>query len=148
MQHVSYKDILYLVTDRSNHNMSDFKKVIIEALRAGTDIIQLREKNVTDLEYTKIALEVKQITDQYNTPLIINDNPIVTKEVKAAGIHIGQSDSTILQARKILGNNAIIGISIENIDQARQLNQHQVTYAAISPIFSTNTKKTPHNQLV
>ena len=141
MQNVSFKDILYLVTNRSNQTMSDFKKVTIEALRAGADIIQLREKNITDQEYIKIALEIKEITDQYNSPLIINDNPFVTKEVKAAGVHIGQSDNTILQAREILGKNAIIGISIENIDQAKHLNQQQVSYAAISPIFSTNTKK-------
>lgn len=141
MQNVSFKDILYLVTNRSNRSMSDFKKVIIEALRAGADIIQLREKNINDQEYIKIALEIKEITDQYNSPLIINDNPFVTKEVKAAGVHIGQADKTALQAREILGKNSIIGISIENIDQAKCLNQHQVNYAAISPIFSTNSKK-------
>lgn len=66
MQNVSFKDILYLVTNRSNQTMSDFKKVIIEALRAGADIMQLREKNITDQEYIKIALEIKEITDHYN----------------------------------------------------------------------------------
>lgn len=132
---------LYLVTDRSNHSMSDFKKVISEALCAGVDIVQLREKNITNQEYIKIAIEIKEITDQYNKPLIINDNPIVAKEISAAGAHIGQSDNTIEQTRQILGKKSIIGISIENIEQAKTFKQNQVNYAAISPIFATNTKK-------
>jgi thiamine-phosphate pyrophosphorylase len=137
----SSKPILYLVTDRSHSNMSYFKSVINEAAKAGVELIQLREKNISVSEHRKIAKEVKEITDTYNIPLIINDNPIVAAEINAAGVHIGQEDIDIDTTRKIIGNKAIIGISIENIEQARMLPQDKVEYIAISPLFVTKTKK-------
>ncbi|MBP9791836.1 MAG: thiamine phosphate synthase [Rickettsiales bacterium] len=138
---ISNKPILYLVTERLHGDMSYFKSVITDAAKAGVDLIQLREKNISVSEHRKIAKEVKEITDKYNIPLIINDNPIVASEINAAGVHIGQDDIDIDTTRKIVGNKAIIGISIENIEQAKILPQDKVEYIAISPLFMTKTKK-------
>ena len=135
------KNILYLVTDRSGCDMVRFRNVITDAARAGVDIVQLREKNVAFQEYKEIAKEVKEITDRYHIPLIINDDPFVASEINAAGLHIGQNDISITEARNIIGKKAILGISIENIEQATSLPQHLVDYAVISPIFATTTKE-------
>lgn len=141
------KNILYLVTHRSDDNMLRFKSIITEAAKAGVDLIQLREKNATLVEYRKIAKEVKTITDSYNIPLIINDHPIIASEINAAGVHIGQQDLDIATTRNIIGKTAILGVSIENIEQAQNLPQHLVSYAAISPLFASQTKNDTANPI-
>lgn len=131
---------LYLVTNRHQESVRLLKSKIVEAVKGGVNIVQLREKDITDSEYITIAKEVKPLLDQLNIPLIINDNPYIAKEVNAHGVHLGQSDCNSLNARKILGKKAIIGLSIETLDQTHNVNNLPIDYAVISPIFYTNTK--------
>ena len=132
---------LYLVTHRKDMSLERFKFILEEAILGGITIVQLREKNIFDLEYIRIAKEIKPILDKYKVPLIINDNIYVAKESGADGVHLGQKDSDVTKARQLLGEEAIIGLSIEEVTQAKNVDKLPIDYAAISPIFETDTKK-------
>jgi len=137
---------LYLVTDRELSKGRDIRWIVEEAVKGGCTMVQLREKDCCTMDFVKIAQDLKQILEPYNVPLIINDRVDVALAVDADGIHIGQSDMPYEIARKLLGNDKIIGISVENIDEVRKANAIDVDYIGVSPVFSTPTKtntKTP-----
>ncbi len=131
---------LYLVTDRELTLNRDLLFVIEEAIQGGVSIIQLREKNCSSREFYDIAVKVAKITKKHNIPLIINDRLDIALAVNAQGLHIGQSDLPYSIARSILGPNAIIGLSVETIQDAIDAESLDVDYLGISPVFSTNTK--------
>ncbi|MDP0489403.1 MAG: thiamine phosphate synthase [Fusobacterium sp. JB019] len=137
------KDIdysMYLVTDRDILSGRDLNKAVEESILGGTTIVQLREKHISDEEFLKIARELKKITDKYNIPFIINDNIEIAKLVDATGVHIGQSDNDLKYARKILGQDKIIGVSVGNIEEARLAEEGGADYVGIGTIFFTTTK--------
>ena len=131
---------LYLVTDRSMSKGRSIGYVVEEAVAGGVTIVQLREKDASTREFVLLAQLLKRILEPYKVPLIINDRIDVALASDAEGLHIGQSDMPYPIARKLLGKNKIIGISVENIDDVRKSNQTDVDYIAISPVFSTGTK--------
>ncbi len=131
---------LYLVTDRELTLNRDLLFVIEEAIQGGVSIIQLREKNCSSREFYDIAVKVAKITKKHNIPLIINDRLDIAQAVNAQGLHIGQSDLPYSIARSILGPDAIIGLSVETIQDAIDAESLDVDYLGISPVFSTNTK--------
>jgi len=131
---------LYLVTDRGLSNGRDIEWIIEEAIKGGVTIVQLREKDIDTREFIELGLRLKKILNPYDVPLIINDRIDVALAVDADGIHIGQSDMPYDIARKILGPDKIIGLSIETFDELDQANGLNVDYVALSPIFSTPTK--------
>lgn len=137
---------LYLVTDRELSKGRDIRWIVEEAVKGGCTMVQLREKDCCTMDFIKIAQDLKQILKPYNVPLIINDRVDVALAVDADGVHIGQSDMPYEIARKLLGPDKIIGISVENLDEVRKANEIDVDYIGVSPIFSTPTKtntKTP-----
>ena len=103
-------------------------------------MVQLREKNISTIEFYNIACSLKTLLKSHNIPLIINDRLDIAIATDADGIHIGQTDMPYDVVRKILGKNKIIGLSVETIEQARQANELDVDYIGLSPVFSTNTK--------
>lgn len=131
---------LYLVIAEAACNGRDFLEVADQAMQGGVDVIQLREKELTDPEFVYRAKLLKSITDKYNVPLIINDNADVMNEAHAAGIHVGNSDASPADIRKKYGSELIIGYSVEHIDQATNERAKQSDYIAASPVFSTLTK--------
>ncbi|MFQ5687014.1 MAG: thiamine phosphate synthase [Candidatus Scalindua sp.] len=106
----------------------------------GADAIQLREKKISDDEFISLAREIRDITTKRGTLLIINDRVRVAREVNADGVHLGQHDMSITEAREIIGNEKIIGISTHNIIQARQAQKGGADYIAIGPVYPTTTK--------
>jgi len=137
------KDIdysMYLVTDRDILSGRDLNKAVEESILGGTTIVQLREKHISDEEFLKIARELKKITDKYNIPFIINDNIEIAKLVDATGVHIGQSDNDLKYARKVLGQDKIIGVSVGDIEEARLAEEGGADYVGIGTIFFTTTK--------
>jgi thiamine-phosphate diphosphorylase len=132
---------LYLITNRQGMGMEQFETTLEETLLGGVTIVQLREKMISDTEYIMLAKKIKPMLVKYNVPLIINDNPYVAKEAGADGVHLGQKDHDVEQARQLLGQQAIIGLSIEKTNQAKHIDKLPIDYAAISPIFNTDTKK-------
>lgn len=131
---------LYLVTDRDLTLGRDLLYVIEEAILGGVTLVQLREKECSSREFYDIALKVATLTKKHNIPLIINDRLDIALAVEAEGLHIGQSDIPYPIARKLLGKDAIIGLSVESVQDARDAETLDVDYLGISPVFSTTTK--------
>ncbi len=124
----------------SNIASRSVKETAKLAILGGADAIQLREKTVTDDKFISLAREIRELTDKSDTLLIINDRINVAKEVNADGVHLGQQDSSVAEAKKRLGMEKIVGVSTHNISQAIQAQNHGADYIAVGPIFPTKTK--------
>ena len=131
---------LYLVTDRYLSLGRSLEEVVSEAVAGGVTIVQLREKDASTGEFIELAFRLKEILRPYNVPLIINDRVDVALAVDAEGLHIGQSDMPYEIARKLLGPDKIIGLSVENMDDLLEANKLDVDYVGISPVYGTPTK--------
>lgn len=131
---------LMFVTDDSIEDDEAFFSILESALQGGVTIVQLREKKIhTQALYYK-ALKTKNLCEKYNIPLIINDRVDIALAVNADGLHIGQKDIPYTIARKMLGKEKIIGLSVSNKEQAKEAQLTDVDYIGLSPIFSTTTK--------
>lgn len=132
---------LYLITDRSFLKGRNLKTVVEEAILGGTTIVQVREKNISTREFYKVSLEVKEVTNYYKIPLIINDRIDIAQAIDADGVHLGQDDMSLTIARKILGDGKIIGISAGNLEEALEAEKNGADYLGIGAVFFTGTKK-------
>lgn len=132
---------LYLVTDRDILKNINLKEAVEESILGGVTIVQLREKEISSLDFYNIAKEIKIMTDKYNVPLIINDRIDIAQAIDASGVHLGQSDVPCEVARKILGKDKIIGISAHNLEEAIKAQKEGADYIGCGAIFTTNTKK-------
>ena len=119
-----------------NGNYSDVK----QALKAGCRIIQYREKNKTLNEMIREAKKIKNLCSN-NVVFLINDFTDVTIAVNADGVHIGQDDTSVSNARKILGDDRIIGLTVHDEKEAVEAEKFGVDYISLAPIFITNTKE-------
>lgn len=131
---------LYLVTDRPLCGDRDVVEVAAQAVRGGATLVQLREKRCSREECVALALRLKAALDPLGAPLVINDRVDVALAVGAAGVHLGQSDMPPAQARALLGPSAVIGLSVETWEQAREAETLPVDYLGVSPVFATPTK--------
>jgi len=116
------------------------QQLTLNACKAGVDWVQLRVKNKHHHEWVDIAWEVKKICHQYNVKLIINDNVSVAKIVNADGVHLGKTDADPLEARKELGENAIIGGTANTFDDIKTLAAKGVNYIGLGPYRFTSSK--------
>ena len=131
---------LYLVTDSTGLEEKEFLNIIGEACKSGVTLVQLREKDKSGREYLNLAFKVKEITDKYNIPLIINDRIDIAIAVDSAGVHLGQSDINIKYARKILGKDKIIGATAKTVNQAKEAVEEGADYLGVGAIYPTTTK--------
>ncbi len=131
---------LYLVTDRPLSLGRDMEWIVEEAVKGGVTMVQLREKDCSTRDFIKLAIDLKNKLKPLGVPLIINDRADVALAADADGLHIGQSDMPYEIARKLLGKDKIIGLSVETIEQVEQANLLDVDYIGISPVYSTPTK--------
>lgn len=136
----SSKPILYLVTDRFHFSEEEFFDIVLAAVRGGVHLVQLREKNLSDKEVVRLGKRLKQLLIPYSVPLIINDRPDLALAIGADGVHLGQSDGDVLHARQLLGEGAIIGLSLNDDAHLNLVNNLPVDYVAASPVFLTSTK--------
>lgn len=130
--------LLYAVTDqrwlKENQSLSD---AIKEAVNGGATMIQLREKNMSDDELKKEALLIK---DSCNVPLIIDNNVEICKAVGTDGVHVGQDDMPVKEARAILGDDYIIGATAHNVSEAIQAEKDGADYLGVGAAFGSSTK--------
>lgn len=131
---------LYLVTDRSLSLNRPLEWIVEEAVEGGVTMVQLREKEASTREFYELAVNLKRILKPYKVPLIINDRLDIALACDADGLHIGQNDMPYRIARKLLGRNKIIGLSVESLQDVIDANQTDVDYIGISPVFGTLTK--------
>ena len=131
---------LYLVTDRDLSLGRSLEDVVSEAVKGGVTIVQLREKEASTGEFVALARRLMSILKPLGIPLIINDRVDVALAVDADGVHIGQSDMTYADARRLLGPDKIIGLSVECLEDLEAANALDVDYVGISPVYGTPTK--------
>ena len=132
---------LYLVTNRYQDSLESFLEKVETACRSGVTIVQLREKNLTTNQYYQLAKEVKEITDSYQVPLIIDDRLDVCLAVDAAGLHIGDDELPVSVARQVLGPEKILGVTAKTVKRALEAEEGGANYLGTGAIFPTTTKE-------
>lgn len=135
------KSRLYVILDRNLCRNKDPIDIFKKIKNKGIDIIQLRDKISPKKEILKVALHLKDLLNKNKTLFIINDFVDIAKIVNAAGVHLGQKDMDVYQARRILGANKIIGVSCHNLKQLIIAQRKGADYMAIGPVFFTSLKE-------
>lgn len=132
---------LYLVTDRHCLRGRDFYEAVEEALRAGVTLLQLREKELGMEELLAEGEKVKALCRKYKVPFLVDDNVEAAKILGADGVHLGQEDEAIQKARAVLGQEAIIGISAHNLEEALAAQAQGADYLGVGALYPTGSKK-------
>lgn len=131
---------LYFITDSNGFSETEFLNRLEAALKGGATLVQLREKNRTTREYVDIAEKAHRLTEKYNVPLLIDDRVDVALAVGAEGVHLGQTDMPICVARRLMGENAIIGATTKTVEQALEAQEQGADYLGVGAIYPTTTK--------
>ena len=131
---------LYLVTDRALCGPRTIDEIILAAVAGGVKYVQLREKNVTTRFFIEEAHRIQVLCKPFRIPLIINDRVDVALAAEAGGVHLGQDDMPCALARKLLGPQALIGLSVECWEDVVRAQEQDVDYLGVSPVFATPTK--------
>ena len=132
---------LYAVTDRTWLGKESLEEAVEAALRGGVTILQLREKQAPHEELVKTAMRLKTLCRRYGVPLIINDDVEAGLEADADGVHVGQEDMAVAEARRILGPEKIIGASAHNREEALEAQRQGADYLGSGAVFGSSTKK-------
>lgn len=131
---------LYFITDSTGFSETKFLERVEQALSGGVTMLQLREKNKSTREYIELAEKVHQITKRYGVPLIIDDRVDVVQAISAEGVHLGKEDMPVSVARKILGDDYIIGATAKTVPWAKDAEAQGADYLGVGAIFPTTTK--------
>ncbi len=131
---------LYAITDSSRLGNRTLAEAVEGAICGGATLVQLREKELDDSTLLAVAKEIKRITDNYGVPLIINDRPDIALKSGASGVHLGQTDGSVSEARKLLGDDMIIGVSAHNVKEAITAEKNGADYLGAGAVFPTSTK--------
>ena len=131
---------LYFITDSTPYTEDEFLSRVKAALSGGVTLIQLREKERSTREYIALAKKVHALSQQFGVPLIIDDRVDVALASGAEGVHLGQSDMQIDAARKIVGEDFIIGATTKTVEQALEAYQQSADYLGVGAIYPTTTK--------
>ena len=132
--------LLYAVTDRSWLNGKTLSEEVEKAIIGGATFIQLREKNLNFGDFLNEAIEIRKICNKYKIPFVIDDNVEIAIKSGADGVHLGQNDMNISQARALLGKNKIIGATARTSEQAVRAEQEGADYIGSGAVFATSTK--------
>lgn len=131
---------LYLVTDRMRMSTRTLGEAVEQAVIGGCTLVQLREKEIPASDFYMLALEIKKITDRYGIPLIINDRIDIAMAAGAAGVHIGQQDIPADIARKVIGKDMLLGVSVGSATEALDAVKAGADYLGVGAMFPTGTK--------
>ena len=131
---------LYAITCPEKLSGRDVARAVEEALRGGASVVQLRDKNASDQELLRQAKQILPITRRFGVPLIVNDRLQVAKEAGADGLHLGQDDGPLSEARRLLGDEALIGRSTHSPEQALEAEREGFDYIGVGPVHPTPTK--------
>ena len=132
--------ILYAVTDRHWLNGRKLYDDVEKAIKGGASVIQLREKNLTHEEFKAEALEIQKLCKKYDVPFIINDDVELAIEINADGIHVGQDDMEAGNVRALIGNEKILGVSVQNPQEAVLAENKGADYLGAGAVFHTDSK--------
>jgi thiamine-phosphate diphosphorylase len=129
---------LYLITEKTPQK--SHQEIVSEAIKGGIKFVQLRDKKISDREFFHLANQIREITQVAKVIFIINDRVEIAAKVGADGVHLGQQDLGVKEARKILGSDKIIGVTCKNFHQAEQAEKEGANYLSFGPIFPSPTK--------
>lgn len=132
--------LLYAVTDRSWLNGESLYSQVEKALKGGATFIQLREKELDKETFLEEAKELKKLCREYRVPFVINDNVEIAEACGADGVHVGQSDMEAGDVRARLGEDKIIGVSADTVEQALLAQRHGADYLGVGAVFPTGSK--------
>ncbi len=131
---------LYFITDSTGYTEEEFLDRVEQALKGGATLLQLREKNKSTREYIQLAEKVHAIAKRYNVPLIIDDRVDVALAVGAEGVHLGKEDMPIAMARRLLGDDKIVGATAKTVPWAKKAYEEGADYLGVGAIYPTTTK--------
>lgn len=132
--------LLYAVTDRRWLNGRALYDDVKKSLDGGVTFVQLREKNLDTETFLSEAIELQKLCKEYNVPFVINDNIDIAVQMNADGVHVGQKDMNVQDVRKILGNDKIIGVSAQTVEQALRAQSYGADYLGVGAMFPTGSK--------
>ena len=143
--------VLYAVTDRHWTGEKTLLEQTTDALRGGATMVQIREKELDDAEFEKEALELQNLCKTFNVPFIVNDNVKLAVKIGADGVHVGQDDMNVIEARKLLGEGKIVGVSAQTVEEAILAEKQGADYLGVGAVFPTGSKldaiEVPHETL-
>ena len=131
---------LYFITDSTNYTEEEFLYRVEQALQGGVTLLQLREKNKSTREYIELAEKVHVITKRYNVSLIIDDRVDVALAIDAEGVHVGAEDMPVATARKLMGDDKIVGATAKTVPWAKEAYEQGADYLGVGAIYPTTTK--------
>lgn len=131
---------LYFITDSTNYTEEEFLHRVEQALLGGATLLQLREKERTTREYIELAEKVHAIAKRYHVPLIIDDRVDVALAIDAEGVHVGASDMPVAAARKLMGDEKIVGATAKTVPWAQEAYEQGADYLGVGAIYPTTTK--------
>jgi thiamine-phosphate pyrophosphorylase len=132
--------LLYLCTDRLLALGRPLVQALEDAIAGGVTMVQLREKEASSREFYDMAREIQAVTRRYRVPLVINDRLDIALAVGAEGLHIGQSDLPLKEARRLAGKDMFIGISASTVEEAREAERSGADYLGIGAVYPTGSK--------
>jgi len=132
--------LLYAVTDRSWLGGDTLASAVEKALKGGATIVQLREKELEYGRFLEEAGEIKELCKKYGVPFIINDNVDIALAVDADGVHVGQKDMEAGDARRLIGSERILGVSVQTVEQAILAEKRGADYLGVGAVFPTGSK--------
>ena len=137
---MKFDSSMYFITDSTNYSEEEFLYRVEQALMGGITLLQLREKDKSTREYMDLAEKVHTLTKKYNVPLIIDDRVDVALAIDAEGVHVGQSDMPVSTARKLMGDDKIVGATTKTVPQALEAYEQGADYLGVGAIYPTTTK--------
>lgn len=132
--------LLYAVTDRTWLNDETLYEQVEKAINGGVSFVQLREKKLDEESFLNEALEIQKLCRKYDIPFVINDNVEIAKKIDAGGVHVGQRDMGAANVRVMLGDNKILGVSAQTVEQAVLAEQQGADYIGVGAVFPTGSK--------
>lgn len=136
----TFDSSLYFITDSTNYSEEEFLSRVEQALQGGVTLLQLREKEKSTREYIELAEKVHELAKRYQVPLIIDDRVDVALAIDAEGVHVGASDMPVATARKLMGEDKIVGATAKTVPWAKEAYEQGADYLGVGAIFPTTTK--------
>jgi thiamine-phosphate pyrophosphorylase len=134
---------LYVLLD-GRESIVAFETLVRQLIKAGVDVLQLRDKRLSDRELIDRARLLRMLTEGTSTLLVINDRPDIAALVRADGVHVGQDELSVKDVRSIVGPDMLVGVSTHSIEQARQAVLDGANYIGVGPTFASGTKQFEH----
>ena len=136
----TFDSSLYFITDSTNYSEEEFLSRVEQALKGGVTLLQLREKEKSTREYIELAEKVHELAKRYHVPLIIDDRVDVALAIDAEGVHVGASDMPVATARKLMGEDKIVGATAKTVPWAKEAYEQGADYLGVGAIYPTTTK--------